>query len=521
MYPKKQTFNYKDLEPACAYLRKSREDREAEARGEGETLTKHKNLLQRLSREYGVNITKFYEEVESGESIIHRPKMIEQLRDIEAGMWKSVWCIDIDRLGRGDMEDQGIILKKLKQASTLVVTPRKIYDLNDEFDEEHMEFEGFIARKELKLITRRLQRGRIGSVEEGNYIATYPPFGYAILEEKHRRYLVKRGDQEAAADLIWKLYPELMGSNKVANQLNDLGYPSYFPDKPWTSSAVLNILKNPAYAGVVAWKRKEIKKSTTPGKKKDTRTRPRSEQIWVPDAHEAYVTLEEFYRIQDLIKTKYHPPYQLTNGLTNPLAGIIKCGLCGRSMVYRPYGNRAPHIMCYGKCPQKSSRFDYVETALLTGLSNWLDQYRLQWETEPSVGEISLLDVKKNTIQNLQRELRETEQQKDRLHDFLEKGIYDEATFIDRAKKLTDRIADITASIEEANAILEIETKREQARQDIIPRVEKLLDDYHSIKDAESKNRLLKAVLEQAVYNKEKHQKDDQFTLELFPRLTK
>jgi hypothetical protein len=35
-------FNSSDLEPACFYLRKSREDQEAELRGEGETLAKHK-----------------------------------------------------------------------------------------------------------------------------------------------------------------------------------------------------------------------------------------------------------------------------------------------------------------------------------------------------------------------------------------------------------------------------------------------------------------------------------------------
>ncbi len=30
------------------------------------------------------------------------------------------------------------------------MTPRKIYDLNDEWDEEYSEFEAFMARKELK-----------------------------------------------------------------------------------------------------------------------------------------------------------------------------------------------------------------------------------------------------------------------------------------------------------------------------------------------------------------------------------
>ena len=65
--------------------------------------------------------------------------------------------MEIDRLGRGDMEDQGLILKTFKNANTLIVTPRKIYDLNDEFDEEYTEFEAFMATGR---VVRILEDGR-------------------------------------------------------------------------------------------------------------------------------------------------------------------------------------------------------------------------------------------------------------------------------------------------------------------------------------------------------------------------
>ena len=182
--------NTNDLEPACFYLRKSREDQEAEARGEGETLAKHKKALFRLAKEYGVNITKVFEEIVSGESLIHRPEMLALLKEVEEGKWCSVWCMDVDRLGRGKMQDQGLIIETFKGSQTKIVTPRKVYDLNDEFDEEYTEFEAFMARKELKIITRRLQGGRIRSVEDGNYIGTRPPYGYLIEKKGRDRILV-------------------------------------------------------------------------------------------------------------------------------------------------------------------------------------------------------------------------------------------------------------------------------------------------------------------------------------------
>ena len=54
--------------------------------------------------------------------------------------------MDLDRLGRGDMKDQGIILETFKESKTKIITPRKTYDLTDEFDEEYSEFEAFMAR---------------------------------------------------------------------------------------------------------------------------------------------------------------------------------------------------------------------------------------------------------------------------------------------------------------------------------------------------------------------------------------
>ena len=512
--------HYKDLEPACFYLRKSREDHEAEARGEGETLGKHKKALSRLATEYGVTITKAFEEVVSGESLVHRPEMLVMLKEVEEEKWKSVWCMDVDRLGRGNMQEQGLIIEMFKKTHTKIVTPRKIYDLNDEFDEEYTEFEAFMARKELKIITRRLQGGRIRSIEDGNYLGTLPPYGYLIDKKDRKRFLVKNPKQSEPTSLIWQLYQESMGTNKIANELNRLGFFSY-TGKKWTASSVLIILKNPAYAGITAWKKTETKKSITLGQVKNVRSRPREEQIWVYDTHEAYVTLEEFQKVQDMLLKKYHPPYQLINGITNPMAGIIKCDICGTSMVYRPYTHQQyPHLICPSKdCTNKSSRFEFVETALIEGLRTWLSQYRTTWDTYPLLDENNnVFIIKEKALQNLKKELKELDQQKDRLHNLLEKGIYDNTTYLERSKKLAERIHEIETSIAEIEQILSQHLSQEKAH--TIPKIEKLLETYSEITEPSIKNQMLKAVLEYATYRKEKYQQGNDFTLVLYHRLT-
>lgn len=79
------------------YLRKSRQDEES---GEIETLSKHRNFLFKFAKERELNIVKIYEEIVSGESILHRPEMIKLLADIESKEYSGVIVMDIDRLGR-------------------------------------------------------------------------------------------------------------------------------------------------------------------------------------------------------------------------------------------------------------------------------------------------------------------------------------------------------------------------------------------------------------------------------------
>ena len=157
------------------YLRKSRADLEAEERGEGETLARHEKMLIELARINGFSIGKIYREIVSGESIESRPIVQELLRDVESGRWRGVLVVEVERLARGDTMDQGRVAKSFKFSNTKIITPIKIYDPNNEFDEEYFEFGLFMSRREYKTINRRLQRGRLSSVKEGKFVGSVAP----------------------------------------------------------------------------------------------------------------------------------------------------------------------------------------------------------------------------------------------------------------------------------------------------------------------------------------------------------
>ena len=236
----------------CIYLRKSRADEKSDSKNNLNTLLKHKETLLQYAQEHDLIIKKIYEEVVSGDKLSSRPKMKEMLSDIKKNLYDFVLVMDIDRLGRGNMQEQGLILNTFKITNTVIITPLKKYDLNNEFDEEYSEFEAFMARKELKLISRRMQRGRIKSISDGNYIFTYPPFGYNIKSDSKKRFLIPDDETCDIVKFIFDEYISGLGGKKISEKLNLLNIKTSF-GFDFTSSSVLNIIKNPIYCGYITW----------------------------------------------------------------------------------------------------------------------------------------------------------------------------------------------------------------------------------------------------------------------------
>lgn len=300
------------------YLRKSRADLEAEERGEGETLARHEKMLIELARRYGFSIGKIYREIVSGESIEARPVVQELLRAVESGRWKGVLVVEVERLARGDTMDQGRVAKSFKFSNTKIITPIKIYDPNDEFDEEYFEFGLFMSRREYKTINRRLQRGRVSSVKEGKYVGSVAPFGYDRVKlVKDKGYTLAKNDEALIVEKIFGLYAyNEIAINEVVRQLNLAGHKPR-KAKEWTISAVKDILSNPIYIGKIRWDSRKTVKEYRNGK--IVNTRPRNENYILCDGlHEPIIDMKIWDIVQE--KRSKHTPAVIHNKVVqNPL----------------------------------------------------------------------------------------------------------------------------------------------------------------------------------------------------------
>lgn len=206
------------MENNAVYLRKSRADQGTLE----ETLRKHKKTLLEFAAAHGLRVAPedIYEEVVSGDSLYARPQMLRLLEQVELKRYGAVLCMDIDRLGRGNMSDQGIIVETFKNSGTKIITPSQAYDLNDEIDENNVEFAAFMARFEYKQIKKRLRAGVRRSIQDGCYLSN-APYGYrrAVVNKRHTLEIYE--DEAKYVRLIFDMYVNRgLGSQHIADAIN-------------------------------------------------------------------------------------------------------------------------------------------------------------------------------------------------------------------------------------------------------------------------------------------------------------
>ena len=167
--------------------------------------------------------------------------------------------VEVTRLSRGNQGDAQTIMDCLKYSNmnngVLVITPTKTYDVaHSQEDEEYMEFELFMSRREYKMIHKRKDRGRKQAVVEGNYMGTFRPYGYNIVKTKTKRTLVPN---EAEAPYIKKIFEwsdkDNLSNFEIAKRLTAMGVPTYKGDTEWSKDTIKNYLMNPVYIGKVRW----------------------------------------------------------------------------------------------------------------------------------------------------------------------------------------------------------------------------------------------------------------------------
>lgn len=509
------------MEQYAKYLRKSRFDRDYAELSVEETLKRHESILDKLASDRGYHIAKTYYEVVSGESIAARPEIQKLLEEVNAGIYAGVLVVDLERLARGNGADQAYISQVFQFSGTKIVTPTKVYDPSNEFDEEYFEFGLFMSRREYKTINRRLIRGRESSASEGKYLGSIAPYGYQRVKlQGEKGYTLAPIPQEAeVVQRIFRMFLRQAGTKIIANTLNDLRIPTRHGDL-WTYSTIANILTNPVYTGKIRRGWSQQIKSVEDGMVKKRIKRHKN-----PDAYKLYdgmhpaLVAEEDFQLAQQIRLQKQPSSKVRKDfeLQNPFAGLIFCARCGkrigRTTTTAAQKNRI-RLRCVNSrnCHNISADYDVVEREIIGALRTWLEGYRVKIDT---VGYADDIANCKAQLERLSQEEAKLTTQLNNAYDLVEQGIYTLEVFRTRREKLTDSLEELRqrkAGIEET--LYKLETS-ENTQTTLIPQTEALLDSYDHMTNQE-RNALLKTVLHRIEYEKGE---DGKIVIDLYPRL--
>lgn len=371
------------------YLRKSRSD--DQMLSVSEVLQKHESILDEWAEKNlkgTVPERNKFREVVSGETLKERPEIQIVLRLIESPKYKAVAVVEPQRLTRGDLEDIGRLMKLLKHTNTLVITPGRIYDLRDDYDWDAFERELKRGNDYLEYTKKILNRGRLLSVSQGNFIASIAPYGYDktfVMDGRRKCPTLKENKEQAdVVRMIFDLYVNHdLGTTRIATRLDELGITPPKGDH-WSPYALYDLLQNVHYIGKVKWNwRKTV---TIVEDSEIVQTRPKAkvgEFLIYEGRHEGIVPEELFEAAQAKAgRTSRARPSTL---LKNPFASLLYCR-CGRALSRRTYKNkdgspRGPaRLVCDGQthCKSGSCLFDEMTDKVCAILEDCIADFEVR-----------------------------------------------------------------------------------------------------------------------------------------------
>lgn len=406
------------------YLRKSRGDETQDV------LKKHRLDLIAYAQQHMWNFKLYEENPLSGETMATRPVFFGLLCEIEQGKYDAVLAIHWDRISRGDTGEFSIIAGAFQYSNTYIITPERVYDLNDIADRAMLGIQSVMANTELNMIKKRLYDGKVRGYKRGNLSNGNPPYPYLKKktvgqDEENRVKIIFNIEVDAEKALIYNRIKQmyLAGQNlqKIASQLNKEGIPS--PNgKYWHNNTVKRLLINEFHMGFVIFKKTQTKKAPLSGKK-EVVERDISEWIITEGKHKqlALKTPEEHEKIMKMFeKNKKIAPRSKEGAF--PTSGLLYCKKCGHTMQYslgryeaiankRYYHTRCNHRMTDGsKCPQVGVKMDdrFYNALYNTIIHKYIDADKinriLQSNTEKQERD-KLLAVKEKALQTEEKAL--------------------------------------------------------------------------------------------------------------------
>ena len=332
----------------------------------------------------------------SAANAAERPGFARLVTEITMGHVGLVLGIEMSRLARAG-HDWHQLIELCSLSGALLADTDGVYDPNWYNDRLLLGLKGTLSEVELHLIKQRMASGRLAKAGRGE-LAFPLPAGY-----------VRRPSGEVALDpdeqvrnvvrLVFHLFEQLQTVHAVLRFLVEHQVQIGMRERSgpgkgelvWRAphqQGLLNMLRNPAYAGIYAYGRSRTDPGRRlPGQVHSGRVRAIEAGGWlvrIPDALPAYISIEQYER--NLARMAANRARAVSVGAPRQgpalLAGLVACGICGhrmqvsyeaggRGQLHRYSCQRRHHTYGEPRCQQMAGPFldEHVVAQLLSALA--------------------------------------------------------------------------------------------------------------------------------------------------------
>ncbi|MCH5266317.1 MAG: recombinase family protein [Lachnospiraceae bacterium] len=373
-----------------------------EIQTENGSISMQRILLRKYIREHfdSYQILEYQDDGFSGTNF-NRPGVQNLLEDAKNEKFDCIVVKDFSRFGR-DYIELGSYLEQIFPFLGI-----RFISVNDHYDSADCQghtsdldvnFKNLLYDMYSKDLSRKIKTALHARKESGKFVSGSEPFGYEkSLEDRHMLVIL-----EEEAEIVRRIFDfRLRGltSTQIARQLNleNVPTPVEFKirkgktsRKPkgdkfyWSNSVICSILRNPVYAGDIAYGKTEREQVGGPNvlkEKKDWKI--------IRNHHAPIITREEFEEVR---KSMGKSRKQRETKKKHPLIGKVVCGCCKHNLRLREE-RRNPYFTCYHRyetglddCVRGVNAM-FLEQVVLYRLQEYMDAMPLESGSEEVVSE--------------------------------------------------------------------------------------------------------------------------------------
>ena len=319
------------------YCRLSCDD---DSQGDSNSIKNQKAILSKYASEHRMCNPQFYVDDGYSGTNFNRPDFQRMIRDVDAGLVKTVIVKDMSRLGRDYLKVGYYSEVYFNEADVHFIAINDGVDNHFENESDFTPFRNIINEWYAKDTSKKVRAVFKAKGNSGKHLCTCPPYGYKKDESNKEQWIL---DEEAAETVkeIYRLCIQGYGPTQIARILTERGIdtPAIHANKCglpttiklnglshiWVTETVKTILANPSYLGhTVNFRTK--KKSYKSKKKIDL---PPEDWVVFKDTQEAIIDQDTYDTVQRIRQNKRRPSKM---GEMSVFSGLVYCADCGKKM---------------------------------------------------------------------------------------------------------------------------------------------------------------------------------------------